>query len=121
MRTFAKGTGFIMLSNDCLVQVLRIKAYTECAVWLLGVGEGRYQLGQSGDQGIDSEGNHLFWGLLNLVAVLSWYLLLGILDRGEGGVGTDLVRTGHVSNGVKGEGKGSFEGYDGMGCCSCRG
>ena len=37
MRDLIKGRGFIMLSHQGLVKVLRVKAYVECTIRLVGV------------------------------------------------------------------------------------
>ena len=74
-----------MLANGGFVKILGVKAYAEGAIRLLRVGQGRYPLCWSSDLGIDSEGNHVVKGLLNLAVGLRGYLLIGVLDRGNGG------------------------------------
>ena len=115
-----------MLSNDHFVEMSWAKAYMEGAVRLPGVGQGRYPLSQSSYWGNDSEGYHHVQGLLDLVMVLSGYLLLGMLDKENEGVGTDGVSTRCVSLASKERGKlalglgchGLLLAWPGMGWCS---
>ena len=39
-----------MLSHYGLIKVLRVKAYTECTIRIVGIGEQRYPLGRLGDR-----------------------------------------------------------------------
>ena len=73
-----------MLSDNGLIQVLRVEAYMEGTIRLVRVCEGRYQFGRLGDWGNDSECDHVIKGLLYLGSVLHMHFPMGVLGRGNG-------------------------------------
>ena len=58
MRNFVKGMCFLMLSNDCIVQVLGVESCVRCHR-VSGGSSGRIST-QSGDCGNDYEVDHVF-------------------------------------------------------------
>ena len=73
-----------MLLHYALVQVLRDKAYAQCAIRFMWVGEGGYPLCRLGERCYYPLADHIIKGMLCLLPVLNTYLPLGMLDRGDG-------------------------------------
>ena len=92
-----------------LIKVLRVKAYTECTIRLMGVGEQRHPLGKSGERCYNSFLDHVIKSALNLFPVLDGDLTPGVLDGENVRVCPDGIGPGHVANGVKGVGKDSLQ------------
>ena len=52
--------GFVVLSLDCLVEVLGVQTYAESSIWLLGINKAIYQLCHSGFWCDDALVDYLF-------------------------------------------------------------
>ena len=84
------------------VQVLRYEAYVQGTIRLTRVCEGRYPLGRPRDSGDHTFLYHIIECALNMFPVLYRYLLLGMLDRGNGRVSPDGIGPRHVAYCIKG-------------------
>ena len=110
MRDLIKGRGFIMLSQNGPVQVLRVKAYMYGTTRLVGVCEGRYSLSRLGDGHNYSLLNHFFMSALYFLPVLNGNLPLGMLDRDNTGVSPYGIGPGCIPYGIKGGWEGPLQG-----------
>ena len=116
MRNLIEGQSLVMLSNSGLIQIIRVKVYTERAMRLVGVYERRYPLSRLGDLGDDFECGHIIESLLYLVSVLCGHFPLDVLEKRNGKFGPDDVGTGHVAYGVEGVRECLLQGSYVLGC-----
>ena len=72
-----------MLLHYGLIKVLRVEAYMECTIMLLGVGEQRYPLSRLGDRCYDPFFDHVIEGALKMFPVLDGDLNTGCVGWGE--------------------------------------
>ena len=59
IRNLTEGWGLLVLSNDGLIQVIRVEADMEGSIGLSRVGQGIYPLGFLGDWDNDTECDHV--------------------------------------------------------------
>ena len=91
-----------MLSYYGLIKVLRVKAYTEGTIRLVGVSYQRYTLGRLGDRCYDTFCDHVTMGALFMLPVFDGDLALGMLDGENTKVSPDGIGPKHIANGVDG-------------------
>ena len=100
-----------MLLHYGLVQILRVKAYAQGTIRLMGVGD-THLVGQ--ETGTIILLDDFIEGALNLLPVLYRYLPPGVLEWGNAGICPDGIGPRHVANGVKGAWEGLLQGNDGL-------
>ena len=91
-----------MLSYCGLIKVLRVEAYAECTISLVGGMLGKMPSWLAGRQGQLHPCQPYYQGVLDLFLVLYRYLPLGMLDRSDGWVSPDGIGTRHVAYSVQG-------------------
>ena len=99
-----------MLSHYGLIQVLRVKAYVQGTIRLVGISEGRYPLSRLGDRHNHSLLDHLVKCALYLLTVLYGNPLPVVLDRGNARVSPDGLGPEHIAYSIKGVWEGLLQG-----------
>ena len=111
-----------MLSHYGLGKVLRVEAYVQGTIRLMGVNEGRNPFIWLGDRGNQIFLDHVIEGAFDLFLVLDKYLVPGMLARGDRRFGPDGIGPRYVAYCIEGAWEGPLQGNDVLdSCCGGRG